>query len=57
MKLNPLPTNIALGFIAVPANSHLGPLHQSHDPPKVLLVDDPSVVIEGLGIVGIKLLR
>lgn len=54
--MNPLRTDVALRFIAVPANSHLGPLHQSHDPLKVLLVNDTSVVIEGLWIVGIKFL-
>ena len=49
-------TNVALGFITISTNSNGAPLHQSHDPLKVSLVDDASIVLEGLWIISVKLL-
>lgn len=50
-------TYIALRFIAVSTNGNRAPLHESHDPLKVPLVDNTSVVLKGLWVVGVKLLQ
>lgn len=50
-------TDVALGFIVVSTHDHRAPLHQRHDPLEVPLVDDASVVLEGLRTVCVKLLQ
>lgn len=50
-------TYVALGFITVSTNSNCAPLHKSHQPLKVPLVDNTSVVLKGLWIVCVKLLQ
>lgn len=56
-RLVPPRTYIALGFITVSTNSNCAPLHKSHQPLKVPLVDNTSVVLKGLWIVCVKLLQ
>lgn len=50
-------TYVALGFIAVSTNSNRAPLHESHDPLKVPLVNNASIVLKGFWIVCVKLLQ
>lgn len=56
LKNTPL-TYVALGFITVSTNSDRAPLHERHEPLKVPLVDNASVVLKGLWIVCVELLQ
>lgn len=49
-------TYVALGFIMFSPNSHCAILHESHYPLEMLLIDDASIVCEGLRIICIKFL-
>lgn len=50
-------TYVTLRFIVVSTNSNRAPLHESHDPLKVSLVNNAPIVLEGFWIVCVKLLQ
>lgn len=48
---------VALGFISISTKRNGAPLHETHDPLKLALVNDAAVVITGLWAVSVKLLQ